>query len=232
MNEQLNFFFSRIKSITYALFTKIKNSIGEDWLRELIKKYGEELKIPWTIRRLALFDRIVKKAQDFKDRINDAKEAFAAWLLFKREILDTYKITNEDLERAVSVLERLHREQKYPRGLFIWNPTHGEYKRVSLLAQYGPQEDIEDIEKAFDIGYYLYPFMKDVSPLILLGLLLPALDPENKNVYLEEALIALKMAKLADFWYSLIERREQPDFEHWKFWESFIKKWNERKKAR
>ncbi|MHA1616235.1 MAG: hypothetical protein ACTSX9_02895 [Candidatus Njordarchaeales archaeon] len=223
MSEWLNDLFLIVKNKTYELFKELKDSLGNSWIEDLVKKYGAESKIPWIERRFYLFRLIREKAKHFKNKLSDAREAFAAWLLFKKELLDLYNFTEKDLNEALETLGKLHEERKYPQGMFVWNPSRGEYKRIFLLSQYGVQEDIEAIERALDLGYYIYPYLKDISSLVLLALILPSLDVENKKIYLKEARFALKLAKLADFWYSLVEKREAPDKEHWSFWEKFLR---------
>ena len=225
--SEIEFILTRLDSITLELFSKIKEKADKTgWLTQLISKYGSEEKIPWRIRRKALFKAIsticVSKRNDTELK-EKARELLVLWIYAKKLMFQKLNLTEEKLNNVFRILAELHERQRYPVGLFIWNPSHGDLKREIIRNVIAVSNNYDKYVVALDIGFYLNKILRNVSPLIALGLILPSIDPENADTYLSEAETALKLFMIKDYWYSFIEKREKPDYEHWEFWTDFLR---------
>ena len=212
---------------TLNLFDALKKRVDETaWKDNIIKEYGSEREVPWMIWRRSLFNAIRKICREEAESslIEQAREIYYLWILAKRELFSTLNLNKERLERVLNTLAQLHSEGLYPSGFFIWNPTHKDYKIEVIRGVFGSNIENEDLLiDALDIGYYIYDVLRTISPLILTGLILPSLDSENKDFYLKEANEILLLLKIRDYWYSFVEKRSNPDYQHWEFWEEFLR---------
>ncbi len=223
--EDIDYILRKVDSNVLDIFVKIKEKLdARNWLEPLIKKYSEEEKIPWIERRKLLFREIIREISMGPSEV--LKEVlinlFAEWIYAKKLLLGYLKISEKELEIYLDALKELHKKGFYPEDFVIWNPTHGALKRDMIRSFITSRKDEEAYIKAMDIGFYLNKILRNISPLILLILLLPSIDRKNKNLYISEGEVALKMFMIKDYWYSFIEKRALPDIEHWDFWINFI----------
>lgn len=225
--NEIEYLIKKINSSVLNIFYKIKSNLDErNWLKPLENKYGDIKNIPWKERRKLLFKEIMK---EMKSNASDVLREtllniFAEWIYTKKLLFNFLKINEKALDTYLNALTKLHQRGIYPNAFVVWNPTHGSIKKDIISEYLTPSDKEEVFLKAMDIGYYLNRFLGDISPLVLLTVLLPTIDVKNKELYLQEGKIALKLFMIKDYWYSFIEKREPPDTEHWDFWKEFINK--------
>ncbi len=224
--SEVEYLVKKINSHILDIFDKVKKELDKrDWLKPLIDKYGAEGNIPWKERRELLFREVIREIRNNESSV--LKEAllnmFAQWIYAKRLLFGFLKISDSDLDVYLGALKRLHERRMYPDSFVIWNPTHGSFKKDVIIKLLNINEkDVEVFVKAMDIGFYLSRVLGNISPLVLLVILLPTIDKKNKFLYLKEGEAALKLFMIKDYWYSFVEKRALPDIEHWEFWRSFI----------
>ena len=224
--SEIEYLIKRINSSVLDIFAKAKSNLDErDWLKPLKDKYGNEKEIPWKERRKLLFKEIMKEVKaNTSDVLREALlNVFAEWIYAKRLLFSFLQITEKDLDAYLEALIKLHQRGVYPDDFIIWNPTHGSLRKDMISKFLTFNDDKEELFlKAMDTGYYLSRVLGNISPLVLLIVLLPTIDHKNKMLYLQEGETALKLFMIKDYWYSFIEKRELPDIEHWEFWKEFI----------
>lgn len=196
-----------------------KNEWEEKFMTTVQGRYS------WKVRRKFLYNVIrdvCRKKYNSSNNKEKLKDLFIKWVYAKKLLLGFLKINENILDRILRLLEKWHIQKSYPKGIFIWNPSHGEIKKDFVRTFIRNGESVDDAILALDVGYYLRSILRDISPLVLLTILLPCADPGEKDMYIQESKVALKMFMISDYWYSFIEKRESPDYEHWELWKEII----------
>lgn len=149
-----------------------------------------------------------------------AKEALEFWHEYWRRSFSSRGLTEEVLKEALRVFESLH-------GLGLYAPLWPRINNMAddLVCQLieGAVEGrtpftSEQILRALRVRHLAYELIPNLTPVTLLTLRLPIVDPARKTIYLGEVQRPMTAFKLHRSWYWWVEHRCAPADEGFDFY--------------
>ena len=222
-----NIFWLNLEKIDSHIYPAIeKSAITEKyyWAKELSKDQIEQMPHQERKRRFYLAARLAGE-DGFPQLVrlqSFAEKALSSWQEYWRLTFDYNGISLEDLKKSLEVLGELHKKRSYPKsGSFILINQEISLEIMTKLIQeliedYEPFTE-QDIAFALSKGKDVYETMHNITPVQLLALHLPIIDPKNTSSYIQEAEKAIAASELNDYWYSYIEQANAPDYDKWSF---------------
>jgi len=141
-----------------------------------------------------------------------AKDAFVFWLMYWDWVV-SQGLNENKIKQALKIL----RDPNFPVEEKIWSIsdlTEREQFEESLNKilenlKIKIPYSIGEISEALFVGKLAYKLFPDITPLTLFTMRLPVIDPENANLYWQEAQRVYDALLLAFTWYECVERNER-----------------------
>ena len=135
-----------------------------------------------------------------------AKEALEFWREYWQRAIAPHGLQEERIQCALQVLGSPHFDPEIPVWSAIGNvPDDVACRIVDGVVTGGMPFSSEQVVDALRAGNLAYRLMPNVTPVSLLILRLPIVDPSNTATYLREAERALQLVTLNRTWYSCVE---------------------------
>ena len=116
------------------------------------------------------------------------------------------------VDKAISVLSRLHDEEKYPPIPFIWREDNPVDVKEAMLESWLGRKD-QDVMLALDVGDCLYGCIVNVGWIEAFAVFLPSLDMERAEYYFREAEAMIKYFTVDCLFYDLVETHRKPQWD-------------------
>jgi hypothetical protein len=137
-----------------------------------------------------------------------ANEALEFWREYWRRAVAPQGLSEESITRALQVFGSHDFQPELPQwsvfGLADLPDDLAEQLVDDALGRGGPFTS-EQIVAAFRAGKLAYDMIPNITPIAMLTLRLPVIDPANTAVYVHEAQSALHLFRLNRAWYSCVE---------------------------
>lgn len=142
-----------------------------------------------------------------------AKEALAFWQEYWQRAVVSQGLDEEQINQALQVLTSPHFCPELP----VWSGSGflSDEAFVKLLDATWPQLEEampwnkREVEQALFAGKRAYKLVPNKTPLTLLSVHLPIVDPANVVIYCREAKRALSVLKLHLAWYYCVEQHKR-----------------------
>mgnify|MGYP001072369290 FL=1 len=142
-----------------------------------------------------------------------AKEALAFWHEYWQRPVVSRGLDEERIHQALQVLTSPH----FHPELWVWSYSGSlsDEAFAKLLDAIWPKLEEKmvwgkkEVEHALLAGKLAYELLPNITPLILLGVYLPIVDPANVAAYCREAKRALSALKLGFAWYYCVEHHKR-----------------------
>jgi len=116
------------------------------------------------------------------------------------------------VDKAISILIRLHDEEKYPPVPFVWREDNPTDVKEAMLESWLGRKD-QDVMLALDVGDCLHGCIVNVGWIEAFAVFLPSLDIERAEYYFREAEAMIKYFTVDCLFYDLVETRSKPQWD-------------------
>jgi len=149
-----------------------------------------------------------------------ATEALEFWHEYWQRVMTPLAMDRERVQRALHVLESPHFRPEIPIWSAVCNlpEDHDANRLVTSVLQGDAPFTSDQVVDALRAGKLAYEAMPNITPVTLLTVRLPIVDPTNTSTYLWEADRALSMFRLNRAWYSCVENHRAFNDENLEFY--------------
>lgn len=137
-----------------------------------------------------------------------AKEALEFWREYWHRVVAPCGLQEERIQYALEVLQSPHFDPEIPLWSIIGNVPDDDFalRLVDGILTGSKPFSGRQVVDALRAGNLAYQLVPNTTPISLLILRLPIVDPPNTAIYLQEATRALQVFRLNRKWYSCVEQ--------------------------
>jgi hypothetical protein len=160
-----------------------------------------------------------------------AKDALDSWHEYWRLTYEQQGISIEKIKSSIEILSKLHKRKIYSdHSLEELNnnmPENIAIKYIqSVLNNYSPLTEIQIID-AFKGGGAVYKITLNITAVFLFTIQLPVIDPENTEIYFQEAEKALQAMELRSLWCKFVNRKSNEGIGSFEFYREMMSKFSQ-----
>jgi len=216
-------FWLNMERISERIFEAVEQAVvSEDyyWAKNLSKEAIDELS---DHDKKMLFYKAARKAGEecldiLAKHKNLAREALYSWKEYWRLTFSKLHVSRNTILEATQIIHTLHDKGAYLKSPFLpWSNTMSVETASKLiqysLAGYDPLKE-DQIVSSLNSGNLVYEIMPNITPVYVLNVLLPIVDPPNTLAYLNAGDDALAAMELRVSWHWYMEYRQPPVIEN------------------